>query len=352
MITHSNGKDSINMSLNQRELVMNTLAKGPRGARPPVANPTSIVCHDLMDAAGVGFPEAHLDARAMADLALAGYEIAGFDAVMPEFSVVQEAAALGCEINWGDRDNMPATLDTPYADFSAVQVPDNLLEKPSIRVVLDAISLLKKQLGDQAAVIGKVMGPWTLAYHMAGTQNFLLHVGLQEEEKVRGILDGLLPVTIAHIKAQFAAGADMVVLADHATGSLVGPKHYEALLMPLHKTICNEIDGPLILHVCGPCGDRLHQFAATGITAYHFEYQVGPRYAVNEIGGKIALFGAVNNPEVLLQGTPGEVYTQTRECIDAGVDILCPECAIPLSTPLENLKAVVDAAHAGYPKQT
>ena len=39
------------MKTNQKELVMNALAKGPKGPRPPVANPTSIVCHGLMDAA-------------------------------------------------------------------------------------------------------------------------------------------------------------------------------------------------------------------------------------------------------------------------------------------------------------
>ncbi len=65
-------------------LVMSALYKGKKGERPPVANPTSIVCQGLMDAAGVSFPLAHTDANAMAELALAGHEIVGFDAVMPE----------------------------------------------------------------------------------------------------------------------------------------------------------------------------------------------------------------------------------------------------------------------------
>jgi len=30
------------------------------------------------------------------------------------------------------------------------------------------------------------------------------------------------------------------------------------------------------------------------------------------------------------------------------VHLIGPECAIPLSTPLENLKAIVEAAHEGY----
>jgi MtaA/CmuA family methyltransferase len=336
------------VSVNPKELVMNALAKGPRGPRPPAANPTSIVCHDLMDAAGIGFPKAHLDAQAMADLALAGHELIGFDAVMPEFSVDQEAAALGCEVNWGDRDNMPTAINTPYANFSSIEVPDNLLEKPSIKVVLEAISILEKQLNGRAAIIGKVMGPWTNSYHLAGTENFLLHIGLGESYKIRRMLDELLPVTIANAKAQFEAGADAVVLADHASGSLVSPKHYQEYLQPLHKVICQEVDGPLILHVCGPCGDRLQNFASTGIACYHFEYQVGPKYAVEQVGDKISLAGAINNPQSLLQGSPEEVFAQARECIEAGVDIICPECAIPLSTPIENLKAIVAAAHEGY----
>jgi hypothetical protein len=30
------------------------------------------------------------------------------------------------------------------------------------------------------------------------------------------------------------------------------------------------------------------------------------------------------------------------------VHLIGPECAIPLSTPIENLKAIVDAARQGY----
>ena len=93
------------------------------------------------------------------------------------------------------------------------------------------------------------------------------------------------PHLIEEIHRRFLeAGADMVVLADHATGSLISPAHYEELLLAYHKIICAEVAGPLILHVCGPCGDRLKLFASTGIDAYHFEYQVGPKFAVDEVG--------------------------------------------------------------------
>ena len=341
------------MKSTPRNLFMSALYGGRKGERPPTGTPTSIICHDLMDAVGISFPEAHLDPKLMADLALGGHEVIGFDTVMPEYSVHQEAAALGCEMDWGRRDMMPDAVSTPYADFSNIEIPDNLLEKPSIKIVLEALSRLRSAVGDHVAVIGKVMGPWTISYHTAGTQNFLLNVGLSKmdqakKDNVNRMLDQLMPVTIAHARAQFQAGADAVVLADHATGDLVGPYHYEEFLLPRHKILTQEIGGPLILHVCGNCSDRWEMFADAGFDAYHFEYKSGPKEAVERIGDRLTLVGPINNPDVLFQGTPEDVYNQARESIAAGVKIIGPECAIPLGTPLENLKAIVAACAAGY----
>jgi MtaA/CmuA family methyltransferase len=334
-------------------LVMSALFGGRRGQRPPAGNPTSIVCYGLMDAAGVGFPEAHQDAGAMAALALTGYEVAGFDTVMPEFSVQQEAEALGCKVHWGHRDMMPDVKESPYADFSDVEVPDDLLEKPSMRVVLDALSMLKRQVGDQVAVVGKVMGPWTISYHLAGVENFLMQVGrgirdTEARDRVNRMLDQVMEVPIKFARAQFRAGADIVVLADHATGDLISAKAYREYLQPRHKIITSEIGGPLILHVCGNCEDRIEMFVDAGFDAYHFEWQLDAKEAVERVGDRISLVGNIDNANVLFMGSPEDVYQQARYAIESGVNIIGPECAIPLETPLENLKAISEAVRAGF----
>jgi [methyl-Co(III) methanol-specific corrinoid protein]:coenzyme M methyltransferase len=92
----------------------------------------------------------------------------------------------------------------------------------------------------------------------------------------------------------------------------------------------------------------LHLFAKSGADAYHFERQVDARKAVEKIGKQVSLVGNVNNPQVLFLGTPEQAYQQARDAIDAGVNIIGPECAIPLATPMENLKAIVAAAREGY----
>jgi [methyl-Co(III) methanol-specific corrinoid protein]:coenzyme M methyltransferase len=108
------------------------------------------------------------------------------------------------------------------------------------------------------------------------------------------------------------------------------------------------VGGPLILHICGDCSDRLDLIAESGFDAYHFEWQIDARWAVQQIGRHLSLVGNVNNPETLYRGTPDSVYSQARYAIEAGVDIIGPECAIPLGTPLENLKAIVAAVRDGY----
>jgi MtaA/CmuA family methyltransferase len=336
------------MTSSAYKLVMSAMFKGKKGQRPPTCTPTSIACHDLMDATGVSFPDAHLNANAMAELALGGHELIGFDTVMPEYSVDQEAAALGAEMDWGGRDRMPTVRNLLYEEFSDVTIPDDFLERPSMKVLLEALTILRRHVGGKAAIIGKAMGPWTQSYHMAGTQNFLLQVGLGEMDKVKKMIRQLMPATIASVNAQFQAGADIVVIGDHATGDLISAETYAEILLPYHKELTQAIDGPTILHVCGNCADRLDLFAQAGFDAYHFEWQVDAKQAVEMVGDRMSLIGNVNNPQTLLLGTPDEVFTQARYAIDAGVDLIGPECAIPLTTPLENLKAIVAAAKEGY----
>jgi len=323
---------------------------GRKGDRISVANPTSIVSVELMEKMGIFFPEAHLDSNRMAELAAGGYEILGFDTVMPEFSVQQEAEALGCEVDWGSPTMMPDAKTHPAKEVKDLQIPDHLLEKPSMKVVLEALELLSKNYGAHVAIIGKVMGPWTLSYHMCGVQDFLLWT-LTDPDKIRQFLDRLKEVTITFAKAQLQAGADAVVIADHATGDLVSPKTYQNFLLPIHQEINQRIGGPTILHLCGNCSDRLRLFVEAGFDAYHFEWQVDAKMAVQVVNHEMSLIGNIANRDVLFGGTPEDVYKQARYSIEAGVDILAPECAVPLQTPMVNLKAIVEAAKEGYSQE-
>jgi uroporphyrinogen-III decarboxylase len=78
------------------------------------------------------------------------------------------------------------------------------------------------------------------------------------------------------------------------------------------------------------------------------EWQVDAKMAVAKVGHLMSLVGNVNNPRVLYQGTPEDVHRQVRYAVKAGIHIIGPECAIRLSTPMANPRAIMEAAHEGY----
>ncbi|MCG2767481.1 MAG: MtaA/CmuA family methyltransferase, partial [Anaerolineae bacterium] len=256
------------------------------------------------------------------------------------------AAALGCEVDWGDIENMPVERSHPWSEPEQIIIPNDFLERPSTKAVLDAIRILRHKYGHRVAIVGKVMGPWTLSYHMHGVQDFLMET-ITDPQKVRRFLDRLKEATVLFAVAQIRAGADVLCVADHATGDLVGPKTYRDFLLPYHKEITQRIGCPTVLHICGNTLDRMGYICESGFDCFHFDSKVDARDAVKEIDGRISLIGNVNNPEILLQGTPDQVAEQTRYAMDAGVEVIGPECAIPLRTPLENLKTIARVVRAG-----
>ena len=70
-----------------------------------------------------------------------------------------------------------------------------------------------------------------------------------------------------------------------------------------------------MLHCCGNTTDRLNYFAQAGFDCYHFESQVRLDDAVAAATGKMTLMGNLNNPQLLLTGSPGEVAQASREVI-------------------------------------
>ena len=316
---------------------------GGRVDQPPVGSVTSVATVEQMEITDSFFPDAHLDGVLMARLAAGAYDILGYDAIAPYFSVQAEAGALGCDVDWGDAENMPVELSHPWSDPDEIRIPDDFLEKPSTKAVLDAIRLLRHQYGERVAIVGKVMGPWTLSYHMHGIQQFLMETIL-DPEKVHAFMGRLKEVTVLFGVAQIRAGADVLCVADHATGDLVSGKTYRDFLLAYHQELTQRIGCPTVLHICGDTLDRMGHICISGFDCFHFDSKVDARDAAREVDARISLMGNINNPEVLLTGTPDQVVESARYAIEAGVQVIGPECAIPLRTPIENLIAISEVA--------
>jgi len=304
---------------------------------------TSIVSTELMQKTGIFFPDAHLQSDKMAVLAEAGHTIYGFDVVMPLFSTWHDAAALGSPVNWGTRSQMPYCEEHIWKTPDDIVIPRDFEKRPPCQVPLDAIGLLKKRLGSDAAVCGKVFGPWTLAYHLFGIEFFLL-TALDEPDTAKRILEKLTHVTLRFAAAQAGAGADCLLLGDHVSADMCSPDMYHDFLAPIHAELSEKISIPLILHTCGRTADRIKYIRETGIPCFHYDTQAGTPSEVRGLAGtKLSLMGGLNNPDLLRLGTEEQITQAVQEAFSAGIDIIAPECAVPLDTPCANLKSAGQA---------
>jgi len=311
--------------------------------RTPVANPTSVATVEMMDLVDAPFPEACRSAELNAKLAATEISQFDFDSIAPYFSIIQESSAIGCEMQWEQKDNWPTVrMSNPiWKTASDVKVPANFLDHPDVKVITDSIRILKKEFGDEVPIIGKTMGPWTLAYHVFGVETFLLG-SVDNPDETAEALEKLCEFTYLFGEAQIDAGADVLTVPDHATGDLVSGQYYQKFLQDIHTEMAERFSVPLILHICGRTVDRMPFIAETGMHAFHFDSKNSPQEAMDAVSDKIALVGNINNPETLYSKDTEDVKKEVFECLNAGVQLIAPECAIPLKTKAENLIAITE----------
>lgn len=150
-----NPKKRLKMSLN-----------GERVDRPPCICPggmMNMVTAELMERVGIYLPEAHTDARKMADLAKAVYEQGCFENCGVPFCMTIEAEEMGARVDLGSQIYEPHVVKyaiDSVSDYKKLTGID--LTKGRAKVVLDAIGILKEEVKDMP-IIGNLTGPISTA---------------------------------------------------------------------------------------------------------------------------------------------------------------------------------------------
>ena len=216
-----------------------------------------------------------------------------------------------------------------------IKIPSGFMEHPDILCTTKSIEILHKEVGNEAAVFGKVTGPWTMGYHVYGVQNFLM-MSIDDPVKTRQSLEKLKEISVMFGEAQIAAGADALTFSDHPTGDLVSGDYYQKYLQEIHTEMVERLKVPLILHICGRTVDRMDHIAQTGMAAFHFDSKNGAQEAVDIMKKRVRLVGNINSP-LTIYAKPEEIKNEVYAALDAGVEMIAPEGAVPLSTKLENV---------------
>jgi [methyl-Co(III) methanol-specific corrinoid protein]:coenzyme M methyltransferase len=311
--------------------------------RPPVAAVTTGITIQMMEKAGIYWPSAHKDVDQLAGLAESIWLYTDIECIKLPFGMTVEVEALGASIDYRTLDTLPTEKSHIFNHPDELSIPEDFLDRNRVPIVLRAISKLRKRYDNETAVVSSIVGPFSLAAKLFGFSNFLIWI-LTDPEYIHHIMECLTPLAIRYASAQVDAGADAITIGEAScSGDLISPNTYRDFIAPYHKDLCNRIAAPTILHICGKSTRHTPYIAEVGANAYSFDEGVDIKIASQYLRGKVAMAGYVPAVNVLLNGSPEEVYRASIECLDQGVDVLTPGCSIPPHTTMENIAAMTRA---------
>ncbi|MDH3709577.1 MAG: uroporphyrinogen decarboxylase [Cyclobacteriaceae bacterium] len=162
--------------------------------------------------------------------------------IFSDILVVPEAMGLPYEMLEKKGPYFPRTVAS-VQDVQGLRVAQPDQDMP---YVMEAISLVKEQLQGRVPLIGFAGAPWTVFSYMvegSGSKTFskARRMLYQEEQMAHALLQKIADSTIAYLKAQINAGADLIQIFDSWAGVL--PKdHYLKFSYPYIRQICQSID--------------------------------------------------------------------------------------------------------------
>lgn len=301
--------------------------------------------YEQMDKVGAYWPEGHERAEDMAKLAIAAYTVLGFDAVRAPFCQTFEAEALGCKVKLGGRENIPG-IDHPtlYKLDDVPVLPDDFLKRGRIPQLIEAIRIMKREVGDKVAIIAGIIGPFTIAGAMLDAVP-ILKASFKTPDKLHPFLEVAEKAGTMLGKALIEAGADLIAVEDmQASPDLIAPHTYRDLELEYQKRQVEALSVPAILHICGNVDKIISFMNDTGCAAISLEPKSDTQLARRFVGSSGILIGGVDAATTLFMKSPEVVKEASREQAEMGLDVLAPGCAIAPGTPTANLLAMVEVA--------
>lgn len=190
-----------------------------------------------------GFKELVTTPELAAEVTIQPVDLLGVDAaiIFSDILVIPEALGLDYEMVEKTGPVFPETIAS-QKDIDALQV-EGAAERLSY--VTDAIKITKSELNGRVPLIGFAGAPWTIFCYMvegSGSKTFskARKMLFNEPKMADQLLQLITDATISYLKAQIAAGANIVQVFDSWAG-ILNPTHYKRFSLAYIEQICAAI---------------------------------------------------------------------------------------------------------------
>jgi len=299
---------------------------------------------DVMDSVGASWPDAHVNADAMARLAAGMHEFAGVENLGAPFCMTVEAEALGAEVCLGTKETEPRVTTYAMDDLRELDRLGSMNPARGRAATVAEATRLMSTSYPVVPTIADLTGPISLATSLVEPLQFYRAMR-REPAAAHALLEVATEAAIVFGDALVDAGAVAACIADpSATGELIGGRLFTQFALPYVNQIVTHFaarDIPSIVHICGnirTLGEALPRIAAPVIS---IDSVVGLN-VLRRLAPSHLTMGNVST-YLLEYGKPGTLAKVAASKTAAGVDILAPACGIGARTPLRNIRALADA---------
>lgn len=228
------------------------------------------------------------------EITLQPVDIIGVDAAILFSDILVVPQAMGLEVQLIENKGpvLPEPVRSP-ADLNRIGVPDVY---DRLAYVFDAIRLTKKELNGRVPLIGFAGAPWTLLCYMVqgrGSKTFdeAKAFCYTQPELAHNLLQMITDTTIAYLRGQISAGADVVQIFD-SWGGLLSPDDFETLSLRYIRQIVEAVRdlAPTIIFAKGAWAS-IGKMAETGAAGLGIDWCIPPPLARQMAGDNVTLQG-------------------------------------------------------------
>jgi len=301
----------------------------------------NMIVHEVMEKTNNFWPEAHSDSQKMAGLTVALHEAGGFENYGVPFCMTIEAEAMGAVVDMGTDMEEPHVVISPLKSPMEADLLKNVdLNSGRMATVLDAIRILKAKNSD-VPIIGNITGPISVAGTLVDMA--VLLVGLRKHpQETAHMLDIVTNNIILYARAMVEAGADVICLSEPSgTGEILGMEHFINFSLPYVNKVMDALDVDVkIVHICGRLHNIYEAIAEIRCDVFSFDALVDIEEIKPYITNK-SIMGNINTHALAVM--PKEkIKSLTRGALLKGVNIVSPACGLAITTPMENIIAMVE----------
>ena len=273
------------------------------------------------------------------------------DLIFPLMDLSVEANALGSYTVFPQQDS--ATVIKGEVSEKDLRRIDSINIECDSRVIsyVETIRLIKSTLPQNILCGAYVTGPYTLASLLIGAEEAAITT-IMDEDYLHKLCSLAFKKINDYIKLLVDAGAEIICILE-PSAVILSPDRFTEFSGNYVKRICDEYaDSQIsfVYHICGNTMNLINEMSESGVSALSLDSEmagVNIFEVLDKIKSETIIIGNVSPIGNLLNGTPEMVQNEVNDLLTQTGKfpnyVLSTGCDLPQETPIENIKAFMDA---------